>query len=207
MGGLGSGNRYRWGAKTCCEEVRHIDVHRLNKSGCLVSGYSGVTRWSIDGKETASIGLKTLGNQLKLSYNYSCRDSEKEFIEQPVSLVKTPCHYGGYRTWFVCGGCSKRVTKLYNGGKYFHCRKCYDLPYTSQNESKSSYLYTRKHKLGAKTFANYEFGEGWGKPKGQHWKTFEKNKAKYDRAEQKVNGHLLGFLVRSGLDRRDFIGL
>ncbi len=157
---------------------------------------------SSGGKETASIGFRTFNNRLKLFYDYG--SPEKESIKQTINLAKTPCHYGGYRTWFVCGGCSKRVTKLYNGGKYFYCRKCYDLPYASQNEGKSSYLYTRKHKLGAKTFAYYEYGEGYGKPKGQHWRTFEKNRLRYEKADRAVNGHILNFLTRSGLNSKDF---
>lgn len=207
MGGLGSGNRYRTSTKTCCEEVRCLDVNKLNKDNVFRVGFSGIASWLEGETKVASIGIASFEHHIRLRYDFSSGNSEKVAVEQSVQLSRTPCHYGSQRTWFRCGGCSKRVTKLYNGGKYFYCRQCYDLPYASQHEGKSNYLYTRRHKLGNKTFSHYKYGEGWGKPKGQHWKTFDRKLAKYKKADRAVTGHLLAFLQSTGLDRSEFEGL
>ncbi len=69
-------------------------------------------------------------------------DAEK-MAEYRVELTRTPCAYGGGRHWFVCpltkGGvyCGSRVGKLYlpRGGRFFGCRRCYDLTYESCQRS------------------------------------------------------------------------
>jgi hypothetical protein len=52
--------------------------------------------------------------------------------EQSVPVEKAPCHYGGFRHYFHCPGCRKRVCKLIQGGKGFYCRGCYSFPYFTQ---------------------------------------------------------------------------
>jgi hypothetical protein len=60
-----------------------------------------------------------------------------------VLLTATRPNFGGVRWWFVCPvsqrgrACDRRVGKLYlpPGGKYFGCRHCYDLTYTSCRRS------------------------------------------------------------------------
>ena len=44
MGGLGSGNRYRFGTKNVVEEYCALDVRKLNRAGMLDPGYRG--SWS-----------------------------------------------------------------------------------------------------------------------------------------------------------------
>jgi hypothetical protein len=62
-----------------------------------------------------------------------------EQIEGRNQLVTTSLHSGGLRWWFLCPlittgqACQARVKKLYlqPGARYFGCRTCYDLTYTS----------------------------------------------------------------------------
>jgi len=68
-----------------------------------------------------------------------------------VSLVSTPCQFGGRRWWFLCPQitngktCNKRVGILYLPdikGKTFGCRHCHKLRYISSkrsNETISTY--------------------------------------------------------------------
>jgi hypothetical protein len=56
-----------------------------------------------------------------------------------VGLTTTRPRFGGLRWWFVCPlvvngrPCQRRVGKLYlpPRGRYYGCRHCYDLTYTS----------------------------------------------------------------------------
>jgi hypothetical protein len=38
---------------------------------------------------------------------------------------------------------------------------------------------SQKHKLGERIFEHYDCGEGWGKKKGLHWKTFNRLLSRY----------------------------
>jgi hypothetical protein len=53
-----------------------------------------------------------------------------------LPLTRTACYFGGFRWWFICPSCHKRVAILYK--KYyagdFLCRQCHDLTYRSSQE-------------------------------------------------------------------------
>ena len=57
-----------------------------------------------------------------------------EPIEQKISCEATVQNGGGYRWWFVCPGCSRRMGVLYlpPAQRVFRCRRCYGLRYRSQ---------------------------------------------------------------------------
>ncbi|MDP1845495.1 MAG: hypothetical protein Q8L09_01965 [Candidatus Moranbacteria bacterium] len=108
-----------------------------------------------------------------LNYRHRPHGGEWEEVEQKISFSRTPCNYGGYRTWFLCPRCWKRVAVLYGMKKYFLCRHCYDLAYGSQREARHYRLMrkadTIKERLGGKPGRDYPFP--W-KPKNMHWKTY-----------------------------------
>lgn len=91
----------------------------------------------------AILYLLTVGSNagtLQLLYAMKSTDG---VLACPVQLVTTPCHLSGVRWWFVCPlsrngvPCGRRVRKLYLCGKYFGCRHCHNLTYTSSQESDS----------------------------------------------------------------------
>lgn len=67
-------------------------------------------------------------------------------ISYQIQLVKTPCHYGGYRFWFLCPlitdgmKCDRRVGVLYKLGDYFMCRH-HGLTYHSKRLNKRCWAY------------------------------------------------------------------
>jgi hypothetical protein len=79
-------------------------------------------------------------NRLMLSYRFRRNDEDWQDVDEPISVVRVPCRYGGSRPYFVCPGvinnvpCRRRVAKLYGPGRYFLCRHCYRLGYASQSE-------------------------------------------------------------------------
>lgn len=54
-----------------------------------------------------------------------------EVNSQTIIITQTKCNYGGYRAWFICSGCSRRVGKLYRPPLFgmFLCRYCLGLTY------------------------------------------------------------------------------
>ena len=206
MGGVGSGNWYRFDKKTTTGESQSVDVRYLHREGLLKSGSWFSLRWSRADRETGSIGGVVEGTQpperVILTYRHRRGpDGEWENLREPVSLSWTACNFGGERPWFICpvAGCGRRVAILYGPGKYFLCRRCYDLVYESQRDNA---MYRALHKaqairerLGGSANMMKPVPE---KPKGMHWKTYDQLWWEHHEAEM---AQLAG--MREWLDRME----
>jgi hypothetical protein len=155
VGGSGSGNTYGPTVKKAVVEAcRCLDVKRLTRAGILKPGVwlSGSVTWFRDRERkeaAAAIGYEvdTMADQpwLRLSYTLT---GTGEAINYIVPLAVTRPYFGGLRRWFRCPlpvsgvACGRRVAKLYLHGRYFGCRHCHRLTYTSCQESgKDAALY------------------------------------------------------------------
>ena len=100
------------------------------------------------------------------------------------------------------GPCRRRCERLYipPGGKYYGCRRCHDLSYTSRREDRAYRMLRKANKI--------RFGKlGWGdeptdfaapRPKGMHRRTYER----LCREEQALRDHSLTvFAADYGLPR------
>lgn len=187
MGGYGSG-RPGWRPKV--EDFRNIDVNRLRKAGLLKAGYSGGWKWTVDGVKVASISMRAETGRLVLIYRIRRDYEEWEDVEEPISLVETDCTYGGARPWFRCPGvrngqwCARRVGKLYLGQRYFVCRHCLRLAYSSQSEEPMNRHNRRANKI--RMALGGEPGTASlppRKPKGMHWRTYWRKMDAIDTAD------------------------
>jgi hypothetical protein len=200
VGGVGSGNRYRFDKKTTTDERHSLNVRDLHRDGLLKLGGSFSLRWSRFGKETGSIRGFVYRDQVILSYRHHNRLSgEWEDVREPIPLEWTQCNFGGERPWFLCPGvgCGRRVAILYGPGKYFLCRHCYDLRYESQREDKGHRALRRAQKirqqLGGSANMMVPFPD---RPKGMHHDTYIKLFWQHHEAEME---HLAG--MRESLDK------
>lgn len=187
MGGYGSG-RPGWRPKA--EQFRSIDVARLRKAGVLKAGYFGGWQWTVDGEKVASISMRAEAGRLILIYRIRPGGEAWESVEEPITLTETTCHYGGTRPWFLCPGlrngrwCGKRVGKLYLGRRYFVCRHCLKLAYSSQSEEPMHRHNRRADKL--RMALGGEPGTASlppRKPKGMHWRTYWRKMDEIDEAD------------------------
>ena len=138
--------RWSWNKKTTVEECHSISTTFLKQHDYFCGFRSGGMKWTNSrGEETGSVSFSVKVNEwsgeIRFQYtNTSHSTGQKENLDYPVRLTFTPCNYGGKRWWFICPlvkngvPCSRRVSKLYLNGKYFGCRHCYDLTYTSAQE-------------------------------------------------------------------------
>ena len=173
MGGSGSGSWYRWNTKAKTESQHRVDIRWLKKQKYLNPGVSGSMSWSNRGEKTGSIGFSVKENSITLNYRHKPTNGEWEPIEQVISIDRTPCNYGGYRKWFLCPRCYKRVALLYGAGRYFFCRHCYKLTYESCNSSSLQHVFDKANKLKEKLGG--EPGLAYPppyRPKGMHHKTY-----------------------------------
>jgi hypothetical protein len=178
VGGVGSGSWYRFNKKSTTNECQSIDVRYLHRNGLLQSGHSFSLRWSRAGRQTGSIGGVAYEDLVTFFYRHRRgSDGEWEDVEETVPLTWTACNFGGERPWFVCPGtrCGRRIAVLYGSGRYFRCRHCYDLVYESQREDEMHRALRRaqtiRERLGGSANMTKPFPE---KPKGMHWRTYER---------------------------------
>lgn len=85
-----------------------------------------------------------------------------------VWLTYAPCNFGNKRPYFICPGvvdgraCGRRTGKLFSGGRYFLCRHCYNVAYTSQSEARYDRMLRRANKLRIELAGADEFcGQNW----------------------------------------------
>ena len=178
MGGRGSGRRSSYGGKPNTCDSMPLDIRKFARKGLLVPGSSFSWEWTVNDRKVAGISILVDLQSVMLSYRMKSTD---EVVEQRVQTQTSPCHLGGQRHWFTCPRCSKRVAVLYAPGRYFACRQCGGLGYATQKEGVGDRAMTKADKLRKRL--------GWsagivnpntGKPKGMHWKTYQRLKSQHD---------------------------
>jgi hypothetical protein len=170
MGGIGSGQWTRWSNQTTVESLNRIDMATLKKMGIVGKVKQGSLEWKRGKDPAVSIRFKSTENSLTLNYNFrSSNTAEWQSVEQRIALEATPCHFGGTRYWFVCTGCGARSRVLFINGKYFLCRDCNKLAYSSQNERAYDRAIRRHNKLKARITDQHGTIQ---RPKGMHYKTY-----------------------------------
>lgn len=147
MGGYGSGRWWAYSKKATVEDAHSLTISKLYRDGLLKPGCYNLT-WTntVTREKTGSISYTVHGGldgdsegQLSMILNYNL-GKEQEPVEQPIRLDITLPNFGGIRHWFTCplviGGraCNRRTGKLHliRGCKYFGCRHCLNLTYTSR---------------------------------------------------------------------------
>jgi len=199
MGGSGSGNRYRWDSNSTTESQRRIDIRWLKNQGYLRPGHIGFLSWSRGNEQTGSIGYRMETDRMVLNYRHRPRGGEWENVKQVVLFDRTQCNYGEHRTWMLCPRCWQRVALLYGAGKYFWCRHCYDLTYSSQQESRPDRLMRKARKIRARLGASNNLMESiLFKPKNMHQKTFDRLRREADHASNLsliIMGQRLGISI------------
>lgn len=195
MGGYGSG---RSGYSQKAEHLKSLDVNRLHREGCLRPGRRGYWIWSRDGIETGRIAYHAEERHLVLDYKVRLYGGEWETITQSIPLTYAECNYGGTRPYFRCKGivngrhCTRRVGKVFAGGRYFLCRHCHNVAYASQSEPRYDRMLRRANKLrtalGGKPGIAHSIA---AKPKGMWQRTYQRKRFEIEWCENQATHHFL----------------
>jgi predicted RNA-binding Zn-ribbon protein involved in translation (DUF1610 family) len=123
---------------------------------------------------------------------------EARKIDHVVSTTDT-VQLRGSRPWFRCPNCGRRAGKLYLpvGGRHFMCRRCYDLAYESQWEEPWWRAKSRARKLWQRLGGDPDDDLIPPRPKGMHWRTYERLIADAERAED-----LVGASIAASMSKR-----
>ena len=199
MGGIGSGNHWRWGTANTVESFRAIDVRRWARDGLLEPGRHFSWQWSIDGEKTADIQVEAKAGAVRLKYKQRSYGDDWQHESYDVLLTSTGCNYGGERVWFFCParGCGRRVAKLH-GGTIFACRKCHQLTYQSQREDFGTRAASQADKIRErlKWPPGILNGGGCARPKNMHWRTYWRLVGKHDDYVKQSLAGQIDFLSR-----------
>jgi hypothetical protein len=158
--------------------MKRLDLVRLRRDGALRSGAASTLRWSCGGEETGSIGIVTTGDALRLIYRARNGDGCWFDVDEMVRFHVTKPAFGGERLWFACPGCSRRCQVLF-GGARFRCRRCHGLRYSSQAETRADWATRAMFKIVRQLDPTAEFNDLPPKPKGMHWRTYERLAERY----------------------------
>ena len=185
--------RYYCDAKTTVEQATQLNIFKLKEFG-LLTGYAATTlswKWSLSGRKS-SIGICVDTEELYAKVNYTVTDRDtgkKTDYDYKISLMTTPCNFGGVRYWFGCPSCGRLVAVLYlaPGNVYFRCRHCYDLSYESRNESRLG----RFGNIGYNIVAERKIEELYSQIKRWTWRGRPTRKVRKLKAlEAKLNTYL-----------------
>ena len=199
MGGRGSGRPAGYGRENTTENSLPLDIRHLQRRGVLVPGQTCSWQWTLGDRVRASIQIRALAWQVELTYNYAPRGGPAEVIHQTVMLETTPCTLGGRRTWFRCSTCCARVAVIYGAGRLFGCRTCQGVPYASQRETNDDRATRHADRIRKKLgWVAGILNEPGVKPKGMHWRTYERLLAQHDHF---VSVSLVGMARKLGLLR------
>ena len=179
MGGRGSGRQSCYSGKAETNDSMPLDIRKIARMGLLREARSFSWQWLVNDQPVAGINIR-VDSRLYVVLSWRVRSTE-EIVEQRVQTHTTPCHLGGQRYWFTCPRCRKRAAVIYAPGRYFACRQCGGLGYATQKEGVGDRASTKAEKLRKRMGweAGIFNGDG-GKPKGMHWKTYQRLMSHHD---------------------------
>ena len=157
-----------------------LSISELSRRGVLQRGAEGELRKTDAAGRVATVFFKTGHDILELRFSVEgpSLNGSLETIET-ITLVWTPCHYGGQRPWFRCPGiirpCAWRVGILYATGAHFLCRHCSGLVYQSQHEDAEGRAALRAYRLRARLGDHGDLLDPLPKrPPGMHHRTYQR---------------------------------
>jgi hypothetical protein len=158
MGGFGSG-RVSLRKRRRVTQFDSLDIRQYRR------------RWTL-----------VLGEPATAAFSYSIKGGP--FMPATIPIVWTANPYG-LRPFFQCPRCGRRSCKVYLGA-FPACRQCMGLSYPVCYETKLDQAFRKAWKARARLSPPDGLG-GIGdwipdsrKPKGMHWRTFERQRAEAD---------------------------
>jgi hypothetical protein len=120
------------------EECDGIRIRELVAAGVFVPENApfGSLSWTRDASAAQAYRLIRIREKTLFLLVPGPESSGKQ--AQYIEITKSPCNFGGFRSWFRCPGlldqpCGRRVTALFRPPKMdlFACRSCFRLSYRS----------------------------------------------------------------------------
>ena len=154
--------------KAFCSSTTRLDSFKVFKHERFKK--TGTTRFWLTGYP---LEAKLNGDHFHVVYGRLKREYE-------IPVEKQACNYGGFRYFFHCPLCSKRMRFLYFAQGEFLCRKCLNLGYKTQRlrpTERFAFMCANIKKKVCNSGGNLSQGK---KPPRMHKKTFKRLKDQAD---------------------------
>lgn len=160
-------------ARKLCSDFPSIDSFRLYQGNQINS----FTVHPLD------INAQTTSGSIKITYG------KRKSHAHIISVEKNSCNYGGFRYFFKCPLCHKRMRFLYLVAQsIFLCRSCLNLGYNSQRLRTSTRLQEQSEKI--KELIKNKGGDMYSKPLRMHQSTWNALRSKQTDYEIKADDAL-----------------
>ncbi len=150
-------------ARKICSNLLSIDAFKLYK-GNTMTGF---------GVSPLDIRADARPDHLKITYR------KRKEHSYTIPIDKLPCNYGGFRYFFKCPLCEKRMRFLYFAEQsLFICRGCLNLGYNSQRlrpTKRYDYMSEKVKKLVQSKGGDLK---GYKKPSRMHKETYDMLRSK-----------------------------
>jgi hypothetical protein len=178
-----------------------LDVRWMKREGLLTPGRISTVRETHYGRPRGVVTVAASDDGVWLTIHGR---------RQWLGITETPVHLGGSRPWFRCG-CGNRAALVYGspqpGGSRFACRECKRLAYPSQREDPRHRPITMASRIRQQLGGSASLAQPFPpKPKGMHWTTYERRRARavaYERRSLSGMREALAQLQKR-IGRRDF---
>jgi hypothetical protein len=119
-------------------------------------------------------------------------------LDQTIELVSLARHYGGRQWYFLCPRTGRRVSVLWKppGAQSFASRQSWGRQVAYRSQFRSPYrracsgAEAIRYRLGGRDYSEWS-GELPPRPKGMHWRTYEREIARIETYENACNCYLL----------------
>ncbi len=162
------------------KKLQHTPKSLCSSFPCLDS--FKLCKENIEGFSIDSRGINA--DRLPGYFKVNIENGRQQGNSYLIPVEKQSCHFGGFRYFFRCPACRKRMRKLYGLDIYFFCRKCHNLGYHSQRQS--SFLRFGNMSYKIEKVLKEKGGSIHLKPKWMRSHTFERLKKKYWNYEMKA---------------------
>jgi hypothetical protein len=195
------GNVLAWGKGKLnmprpCDRVRlenglKLDLNRLARRGFIQPGgcKGGAISWSYDGKQVAW-GVIT-ADMCGANGPHGWFRIQVGSLDQRITLVARPRHFGGHQWYFVCPYTKRHVSVLWMppGARDFACRQKWgrQVAYVSQFSTLTERAHQGQARIKSRlcSIGGFDPSE-WDlppKPKWMRWRTYNRAMEKFDRYE------------------------
>ena len=174
-----------WGSgRRTVEQTHSIEIGMLQREGYFAGPKQGCLVWRWDGEITGTVLIDWDGARLMVR-------------NQVIGLWKTGCRFGGQRLWFRCS-CGRHVGTMYSPSwQPWACRHCYRLTYAMRQAIPRDRHLLRAQRIRDRLGGSRNMMEDFpGKPKGMHWRRYDRMRKIHDRAAEQAFG-----MIETWIDR------
>lgn len=188
MGGIGSGTYRKFKSKQTTEDFYSLDLRKLNKLVPLDQNCQFTLEWRNQDRVNAAIDCRLIDDVLELHYSIQKGVEQTNNIDY-VSIVITPCNFGGMRRWLRCPACKKKSLLIYLVNR-FQCRKCQKLYHPSSSEGElfraTRMMCRYQDKLNGREISPLDGISGLSRPKFMRYRTYFKLQYEASLREKKL---------------------